>query len=107
MENLRIVPLDDVVVFPGMPVTLPVDVGTDTHVLLLPRHDDTYAGIGVVAEVSERVRVGRGTVVALMPLYRAAPGRGTSGPPGRRHSMSRLGHAAGAGPATRGPTALR
>ena len=42
MKNLRIIPLDDVVVFPGMPVTLPVDVGKDSHVLLLPRHDDEY-----------------------------------------------------------------
>ena len=37
MENLRIIPLDDAVAFPGMPVTLAVDVGADRHVLLLPR----------------------------------------------------------------------
>ncbi|HET8646480.1 MAG TPA: AAA family ATPase, partial [Vicinamibacteria bacterium] len=78
MENLRIIPLDDAVVFPGMPVTLPVDVGTDTHVLLLPRHEDEYAGVGVVAEVSERIRVGREYAVVLTPLYRALPGRGAA-----------------------------
>ena len=37
MNRLRIVPLDDTVVFPGMPVTLPVDVGGDDRVLLVPR----------------------------------------------------------------------
>ena len=33
MNRLRIIPLDDTVAFPGMPVTLPVDVGTDDRVL--------------------------------------------------------------------------
>src|SRR6187402_390874 len=78
MENLRIVPLDDLVVFPGMPVTLPVDVGTDTHVLLLPLEDGAYAKVGVVAEVSERVRMGREHAVVLMPLHRALPGQGVA-----------------------------
>jgi ATP-dependent Lon protease len=69
------IPLDDAVLFPGMPVTLPVDVGADTRVLLVPRHENTYANVGVVAEVSERVRVaGHGFAVALMPLHRAIPG---------------------------------
>ena len=75
MNRLRIIPLDDTVVFPGMPVTLPVDVGSDARVLLVPRHDNTYARVGVVAEVSERVRLaGRGLAVSLMPLHRAIPG---------------------------------
>jgi ATP-dependent Lon protease len=67
------------VVFPGMPITLPVDVGTDERVLLIPRHDNTYAKVGVVAEVSERVRLaGRGLAVSLMALHRAIPdGAGT------------------------------
>jgi ATP-dependent Lon protease len=78
MENLRIIPLDEVVVFPGMPVTLPVDVGTDTHVLLLPRREEQYGKVGVVAEVSERMRIGRGHAVVLTPLYRALPGRGAA-----------------------------
>jgi ATP-dependent Lon protease len=78
METLRIIPLDDVVAFPGMPVTLPVDVGDDTHVLLLPRHDDRFASVGVVAEVTERVRVGSVHAVALTPLHRALPGRGVA-----------------------------
>jgi ATP-dependent Lon protease len=75
MNRLRLIPLDDTVVFPGMPVTLSVDVGTDTHVLLIPRQQNTYARVGVVAEVSERVRLaGRGLAVSLMPLHRATPG---------------------------------
>ena len=43
MDRLRLIPLDDVVAFPGMPVTLPVDLGSDSLVLLVPREDDQYA----------------------------------------------------------------
>ncbi|PYQ99853.1 MAG: endopeptidase La [Acidobacteria bacterium] len=75
MNRLRIIPLDEEVVFPGMPVTLPVDVGGDAQVLLVPRQQNTYARVGVVAEVSERVRLaGRGLAVSLMALHRAIPG---------------------------------
>jgi len=75
MNRLRIVPLDDSVVFPGMPVTLPVEVGSDEQVLLVPRRDNTYASVGVVADVSERLRVsGRGLAVSLMGVHRATLG---------------------------------
>jgi len=75
MNRLRIVPLDDTIVFPGMPVTLPVDVGPDERVLLVPRRDNTYASVGVVADVSERLRVsGRGLAVSLMGVHRASLG---------------------------------
>jgi len=75
MNRLRIVPLDEMVVFPGMPVTLPVDVGADDRVLLVPRQDNTYASVGTVAEVAERVRLaGRGLAVSLMGLHRATLG---------------------------------
>jgi len=75
MNRLRIIPLDETVVFPGMPVTLSVDVGSDARVLLVPRQHNTYARVGVVAEVSERVRLaGRGLAVSLMALHRAIPG---------------------------------
>jgi len=75
MNRLRIVPLDDAVVFPGMPVTLTVDVGDDERVLLVPRHAGVYATVGVVAEVSERVRMaGRGFAVTLMGAHRVALG---------------------------------
>src|SRR5437660_8520458 len=75
MNRLRIIPLDDTVAFPGMPVTLPVDVGADERVLLVPRHEQTYARVGIVADVSERVRLaGRGLAVSLMGLHRATLG---------------------------------
>ena len=75
MTRLRIVPLDDAVVFPGMPVTLPVEVGGDTHVLLIPRQQTTYAKVGVVAAVEGRVRLpGQGKAVSLTALHRAVPG---------------------------------
>jgi ATP-dependent Lon protease len=75
MDRLRIISLDDTVVFPGMPVTLPVDVGGDDRVLLVPKQDHTYAKVGIVAEVSERVRLaGRGLAVSLMGLHRATLG---------------------------------
>src|SRR5688572_28800669 len=75
MNRLRIVPLDDTVVFPGMSVTLPVDVSGDERVLLVPRRGNTYANAGVVAEVSERLRLsGRGIGVSLVGLHRATLG---------------------------------
>src|SRR3989454_641106 len=75
MRRLRIVPLDDAVVFPGMPVTVPVDVGGDARVLLIPRQGSAYAKVGVVAEVANRVRLpGHGAAVSLIALHRALPG---------------------------------
>jgi len=76
MSRLRIIPLDDTVVFPGMPVTVTEDVGADTEVLLVPRHGHAYASVGIIAEVAERIRVpGRGMAVSLTPVQRAVPGR--------------------------------
>src|SRR5258705_2947769 len=75
MKRLRIIPLDEDVVFPGMPVTVSADVGSDDRVLLVPRQHNTYARVGVIAEVSERVRLaGRGLAVSLTALHRAIPG---------------------------------
>src|SRR5436190_21298933 len=75
MNRLRIIPLDDIVAFPGMPVTLSADVGADSQVLLIAKRENTYAKVGVVADVSDRVRVGgRGLAVSVMPLHRAIPG---------------------------------
>ncbi len=75
MNRLRIIPLDDSVVFPGMPVTLPVDVGSDDRVLLVPRQQNIYSKVGIVAEVSDRMRLaGRGVAVALTGLHRATLG---------------------------------
>jgi len=75
MNRLRMIPLDETVVFPGMPATLSVDVGADDRVLLVPKQDQNYARVGVVAEVSERVRLaGRGVGVSLIGLHRASLG---------------------------------
>jgi len=75
MNRLRIIPLDETVVFPGMSVTLPVDAGSDDRVLLVPRRQHTYSKVGIVAEVSERMRLaGRGVAVSLTGLHRAALG---------------------------------
>jgi ATP-dependent Lon protease len=74
MTPLKLVALDDVVVFPGMPVTLPVDVGADTRVLLVPRRGAGYAKVGVVAEVSERVALGGHGVASFTALHRGVPG---------------------------------
>src|SRR5229473_6566750 len=82
MANLRLVPLDDVVVFPGMPVTLPADVGGDTRAFLIPRHGSGYAKVGVVAEVTERVAIGGRGVASFMPLHRGLPGAAQTGPDG-------------------------
>jgi ATP-dependent Lon protease len=79
MNRLRIISLDDAVVFPGMPITLPADVGSDDRVLLVPKRDNTYAKVGVVAEVSERMRLaGRGVAVSLTGLHRALLGSASS-----------------------------
>ena len=74
MTRLRLISLDDTVVFPGMTATLPVDVGGETRVLLISRRSSIYAKVGVVAEVSERVPLGgRGLAVSLLGLHRGVP----------------------------------
>src|SRR5918999_85622 len=83
METLLLVPLDDSVVFPGMTITLTVDVGAEDHVVLVPRREDEFAGTGTVAEVVERVRLpGGGRAVALAGLHRATIGAARPQPDG-------------------------
>jgi len=74
MVSLPLVPLDDVVVFPGMPVTVPAAPGRDARVLLLPRRGSGYAKVGVVAEVTKRSTVRKQAVMSLDALHRAIPG---------------------------------
>ena len=85
MPKLLLIPLDDTVVFPGMTVTLPVDVGDETRVLLVPRHGNDYASVGVVAEVGERMRLpGRIRAVLLSgaaPRHRRRRRDRSAGPP--------------------------
>ncbi len=74
MSSLKLIALDDVVVFPGMPVTLPEDVGADTRVFLVPRRGTGYAKVGVVAEVADRVALGGRAVASFTALHRGVPG---------------------------------
>jgi ATP-dependent Lon protease len=83
-NRLLLVPLEDLVVFPNMNVTLTVDVGDEERVLLVPKHDDEYAKVGTVAEVTDRIRLpGGGRAVALNGLYRGVAGAATSDNQGR------------------------
>jgi ATP-dependent Lon protease len=82
MTRLKLVPLDDVVVFPGMPVTLPLDAHGDTRVLLITRRGSGYAKVGVVAEASERVSSGGRGLAAFTALHRGIPGAAHTGPDG-------------------------
>ena len=73
--SLLLVPLDDVVVFPHMDVTLTVDVGDEERVLLVPRHDNDFASVGTVADVVDRVRLpGGARAVSLSGLHRGIAG---------------------------------
>src|SRR5213078_172555 len=72
MATLLLIPLDDTVVFPTMDVTLPVNVGDEERVLLIPRHEGEFAKVGTIAEVTDHIRLpGGGRAVALSA---AAPG---------------------------------
>src|SRR5438876_3598588 len=82
MAHLRLVSLDDAVVFPGMPVTLSADVAGDKRVFLIPQRGSGYAKVGVVAEVTERVALGGRSIASFMPLRRAVPGAAQTGPDG-------------------------
>ncbi len=84
MTKLLLIPLEDTVVFPGMDVTLPVDVGEESRVLLVPRHGSDYANVGLVAEVGEHMRLpGRIRAVSLSGLHRGIAGAATTDPQGR------------------------
>ena len=84
MTSLLLVPLDDTVVFPAMDVTLPVDVGDEERVLLVPRHESEFARVGTVAEVTDRVRLpGGGRAVALSGVARGVAGAAAHRPAGR------------------------
>jgi ATP-dependent Lon protease len=82
--SLLLVPLDDIVVFPNMNVTLTVDVGDEERVLLVPKHEEEYAKVGTVAQVTDRIRLpGGGRAVALEGLHRGVAGAAASDSRGR------------------------
>jgi ATP-dependent Lon protease len=82
-QRLRLIPLDDTVVFPNMGITLTVDVGDDKRVVLVPRHENEFLEVGTVAEVSEQIRLpGGGRAVAISGEHRALIGAAQTGPGG-------------------------
>src|SRR5829696_1344559 len=83
MDNLLLIPLDDSVVFPGMTVTLGLEVGNEERVLLVPRKGEAFADVGTVAEVSERVRLpGGAPALQLTGVHRGIPGAALTGAAG-------------------------
>jgi len=80
---LRLIPLDDTVVFPNMGITLTIDVGDDERVVLVPRHENEFLEVGTIGEVSEQIRLpGGGRAVAISGEYRALIGAAQTGPEG-------------------------
>src|SRR5690349_20616636 len=76
----RLVPLDDAIVFPTVTATLPIDVGEDERVFLIPRRDGEYGRVGVVAEVVEHGTSRRGVPVAtVVGLHRGIAGAAQAG----------------------------
>ncbi len=79
----RLVPLDDAIVFPTVTATLPIDVGEDERVFLLPRREGEYGRVGVVAEVVEHGTSRRGRPVAtVVGLHRGIAGAAQAGDDG-------------------------
>src|SRR5579864_6830192 len=83
-SRLLLVPLEDAVVFPGMSLTLAVDVGEEERVVLVPRHEQDFASVGTVAEVADHVRLpGGARAVTLQGLHRGVAGEAHTLPDGR------------------------
>ena len=73
--TFRLIPLDDAIVFPTVTATLPIEVGEEERVFLIPRHEGEYGRVGVVAEVIEHGRGRRGNPVAtVVGLHRGLAG---------------------------------
>src|ERR1700729_1685156 len=84
MSRLLLVPLDDVVVFPGMSLTLAIDAGDEERVLLVPRHEQNFANVGTVAEITDKVRLpGGARAFSLQGLHRGVAGAAHTNPDGR------------------------
>src|SRR6202048_4846613 len=82
-QLLRLIPLDDTVVFPNMGITLTVDVGDDERVVLVPRHENEFVEVGTIAEVADRIRLpGGGRGLTLSGEHRALIGAAETGPQG-------------------------
>ncbi len=82
-DTLRLVPLDDIVVFPNMNLTLAIDVGADDRILLVPRHGTEFASVGTIAEVTDRVTLpGGAAAVSLNATARGLAGAARTDPSG-------------------------
>jgi ATP-dependent Lon protease len=80
---LRLIPMDDTVVFPNMGITLTIDVGEDERVVLVPRHESEFLEVGTIAEVDDHVRLpGGGRAVSISGQHRALIGAAQTGPGG-------------------------
>ncbi len=78
-----LIPLDEAIVFPGVSATLPIDVGEEEHVFLLPRREGEFGRVGVVAEVVEHGRSRAGAPVAtVVGLHRGLAGAAVAGEDG-------------------------
>jgi len=87
--TLPVLPLSSGVVLPGMVVTLAletdearaaVDAATDGQILLVPRIDGLYTGVGTVAAIEDAGEVRRGMrAVVVRGLHRARLGAGVPG----------------------------
>src|SRR5882757_8198659 len=76
----RLIPLDDAIVFPTVTATLPIDVGEEERVFLLPHRDGEHGRVGVVAEVVEHGRSRRGGPIAtVVGLHRGLAGIAQAG----------------------------
>jgi ATP-dependent Lon protease len=79
--NYLLIPLDEAIVFPTVTATLPIDVGEEERVFLIPRHEGEYGRVGVVAEVIETGLSRRGRPVAtVLGLHRGLAGAAQPGP---------------------------
>jgi ATP-dependent Lon protease len=75
METLLLVPMDDSIVFPGMTVTLALDLGEEKRVLLVPHTNGEFASVGTVAEVVDELRLpGGARAVTVEGVSRGIPG---------------------------------
>ena len=78
--DFPLIPLDDAIVFPAVTATMPIDVGTEDRIFLLPRRRGEFGRIGVVAEVVERAQLPNGMPVAtVVGLHRGLAGAATAG----------------------------
>jgi ATP-dependent Lon protease len=78
-----LIPLDDAIVFPGVSATLPIEVGEEERVFLLPRREGEFGRVGVVAEVVEHGHSRRGGPVAtVVGLHRGLAGAAVAGEDG-------------------------